>query len=213
MLHLLIQSVLVYDVVFYLTLIELLFWIRCTHNQPQVLISLGPAWNVDRCKASFLLNKILRFVMDQKVVNKDFKLFAKSVFISFGISSKPLICHFVLYQYCVIYSNRLTSHFQSNVWVRVFKDPDSIVILFQHKYGFLESWNFTVSIDWDGFTVQVNWSIEEQRVDSDFDLLSIMQDIILESIAKISPFQNKDRSRTRMDILNSWDVVGLFSIR
>lgn len=68
--------------------------------------------------------------MDQEVMDKDFKLFAKNVIIGFVISCEPLISHFVLDQYGVIDSDGLTGHFESDVGVRMFQNPYGAKVLF-----------------------------------------------------------------------------------
>ena len=62
-------------------------------------------------------------------MHKDLKLFTKDIFIGFGVSSKPLIGHFVFNQHSVINCNGLTSHFEPDIGVWMFENPYSVKVL------------------------------------------------------------------------------------
>ncbi len=72
-------------------------------------------------------------------MHEDLKLFTKDIFIGFRVSSKPLVGHFVFNQHSVINCNGLTSHFESDIGVWMFKNPYGVKVLLEHKDRFLES--------------------------------------------------------------------------
>ena len=150
------------------------------------------AGDINGCDASFLLDEVLGLVMDQEVMYEDFEFFSKNIVIGFSISSKPLVSHFMLDQYSVINSDGLAGHFKPDVWIRVFENPRSVEVLFHHENSFLEPGDFTVSVDGDRLAVQVNGSVKQQGVDSDPDLLTIMDDVVLEAIIKVDSFKDED---------------------
>ena len=72
-------------------------------------------------------------------MSHNFILFAKSVLKGLCISCQPLISHFVLKQNSIIDSDWLSSRLESNVGIRVLKNPVSIVVVFQHKKNLLKT--------------------------------------------------------------------------
>lgn len=58
----------------------------------------------------------------------------------------------------------------------------------------------------------MNWFVEEQGIYFNSEFLTIMNDIIFESIIHISSIQYKDRSGTWMDLFDRRNVIRFFGI-
>lgn len=99
---------------------------------------MGARREVDGRDPLLLLIEILRFVIDQEIVGHDLVLLAESVVEEHGVSSEPLVGHFMFDQDGVVDADGPSCGLESHVGVGVLQDPACVVIVLQHEQNLLK---------------------------------------------------------------------------